>query len=88
MTWKVDFDPRAMKELEKLDKQVQIRIIKFIKQRIELSDDCKNIGLPLKGNLSGLWKYRVGDYRLICKIEHKKLHVLIINVGHRKNIYT
>ncbi len=87
MTWTVEFDPKAISELEKLDKQAQIRIIKFIRKRIEKSDDCKNIGLPLKGNLSGLWKYRIGDYRLICRIEQKKCHVLIISIGHRKDIY-
>jgi addiction module toxin, RelE/StbE family len=87
MTWKVEFDPRAFTELKKLDKQIQLRIVRFIKQRIELSDDCRIIGIPLKGTLGGLWKYRVGDYRLICQIEHKKFCVLIVNVGHRKNIY-
>ena len=87
MTWKVEFDPRALTELEKIDKQTQIRIVNFIKQRIEPSDDCKIIGTSLKGSLSGLRKYRVGDYRLVCHIEHKKTHVLIVNIGHRKNVY-
>jgi len=87
MTWKVDFDPRAILELEKLDKQVQVRIIKFIQQRLEPSIDCRNIGFPLKGKLSGLWKYRIGDYRLVCHIEQKECKILIISVGHRKNIY-
>jgi len=70
MIWKVEFDPRALTELKKIDKQTQIRIIKFIKQRIEPSDDCRAIGTALKGNLGGLWKYRIGDYRLVCHIEH------------------
>lgn len=84
MIWKVEFDPRAIAELKKVDKQVQIRIVNFIKKRIEPSDDCRNIGTPLKGEFKGLWKYRVGDYRLVCHIEHKKFHVLIVSVGHKK----
>jgi len=84
---KVEFDPRALVELENLDQQIQIRILKFIKQRIEPNRDYKNVGIPLKGNLSGLWKYRIGDYRLVCRIDQKKSQILVVSVGHRKNIY-
>lgn len=87
MTWKVEFDPRAFAELKKLDQIAQIRILKFIKQRIEKSSNPQLIGFPLKGTLSGLWKYRIGDYRLICHFEHAILCIRVINVGHRKNIY-
>lgn len=87
MILKVEFDPRALIELENLEQQVQIRIIKFIKQRIESNKDYKNVGMLLKGDLSGLWKYRIGDYRLVCQIDQKKSQVLVVSVGHRKNIY-
>jgi mRNA interferase RelE/StbE len=83
---KINFDPRVFDELKKLDKQVQHRIIKFIRQRLESNEDPKRIGSSLSGKLSGLWKYRIGDYRLVCQIEDNT-KILIVHVGHRKNVY-
>lgn len=87
MTWKIEFDPRALDELKKLDKQAQQRIIKFIRQRLEIDENPRRIGASLTGKLSGLWKYRVGDYRLVCHINDNLIEVLIVHVGHRKEIY-
>lgn len=84
MEWKIEFDKKATVELLKLDKQVQKRIIKFIEK---IKNNPKSLGAPLHSNLSGLWKYRVGDYRLISKFEDKKLIILIISVGHRSKVY-
>ena len=87
MAWKIDFDPAALRELAKLDKPVERRILKFLRERVAKLDDPRQIGARLQGILSGLWKYRVGDYRLICSIEDDRLVVLVLRVGHRREVY-
>ena len=87
MAWKIDFDPAALKELAKLDKPVERRIVKFLRERVAKLGDPRQIGARLQGILSGLWKYRVGDYRLICSIEDDRLVVLVLRVGHRREVY-
>jgi mRNA interferase RelE/StbE len=87
MAWKIDFDPAALKELEKLEKPVKRRILKFLLERVGNLDDPRQIGARLQGTLSGLWKYRVGDYRLICSLEHDRLVVLVLRIGHRREVY-
>lgn len=87
MNWRVEFHPKAFTALQKLDRMAQVRISKFINQRIKNSADPKILGAPLKGKFAGLWKHRTGDYRLICHIDHAIFFVLIVNIGHRKSIY-
>jgi mRNA interferase RelE/StbE len=87
MAWKVEFDPAALKELKKLDKPVEKRILKFLRERIEKLGDPRQVGARLQGTLSGFWKYRVGDYRLICALENDRLVVLVLRVGHRREVY-
>ena len=87
MTWKIEFDPAAIKELEKLDKTVERRIVKFLRERLASLDDPRQIGGSLQATKSGLWKYRVGDYRINCSLEHDRLVVLILQIGHRRDIY-
>ncbi len=87
MAWKIEFDPAALKELEKLDKPVERRILKFLHERVVKLDDPRQIGARLQGTLSGLWKYRIGDYRLICSLEDDRLVVLVLRVGHRREVY-
>lgn len=87
MAWKIEFDPAALKELSKLDKAVEQRILKFLCERLARLDDPRKIGASLQGTLSGLWKYRVGDYRLICSLENDRLAVLVLRIGHRGEIY-
>lgn len=82
-TWTIEFEFAARRELDKLDKPVANRILKFLHQRIARLDDPQKIGEKLQGTLSPYWKYRVGDYRLICSIEHARLVVLVLRVGHR-----
>jgi mRNA interferase RelE/StbE len=83
----IDWDSQASRELHKLDKQVQREIIKYLDEKIAPQDDPRVFGEPLTANLKGLWRYRVGDYRLICKITQSRLHILVIKVGHRKKVY-
>ena len=85
MTWKIKWEDFAVKQLRKLDKQVEKRIISYLK-KIVLENPRKQ-GKPLTGDKSRFWRYRMGEYRIICRIMDDELIVLIIAVGHRKEIY-
>jgi len=87
MVWKVKFAHEAEKDLKALDKQYAKKILKYLSERIATSEDPRRFGEPLKANLSGLWKYRVGTYRIICDMQDKVLTVLILRVGHRREVY-
>lgn len=88
MAWAVELSEEADRELSKLDAQHRKRILKFLYHRVAKLDNPRSIGQALQGTRFGeFWKYRVGDYRLICKIEDNRLIVLVLRVGHRKEIY-
>ena len=87
MTWKVEFDDRAAKELRKLDRQAQQDILRYLRKRIATKEDPRRFGKPLSGDLALFWRYRVRDYRMICHIEDDGLLVLVLRLGHRKDIY-
>ena len=87
MAWIVEVGEEAQKQLKNLDKPIRERIIGYLLDRI---DGCKNprhFGEPLKENLGGLWRYRVGDYRIVCEIQDWKVVVLVLAVAHRREIY-
>jgi mRNA interferase RelE/StbE len=88
MAYSVELAESADRELSKLDAQQAKRILKFLHERVAKLDDPRSIGEALHGSRLGeFWKYRVGDYRLIAKIEDDRLVVLVLRVGHRKEIY-
>lgn len=87
LTWIVEFDDAAAKELRKLDHQAQQEILRYLRKRIATDEDPRRFGKPLSRDLSGLWRYRVRNYRIICNIEDDKLVVLILRASHRKDIY-
>jgi len=88
MAYNVELSESAERELGKLDAPQAKRILKFLHQRVAKLEDPRSIGEALHGSRLGeFWKYRVGDYRLICKIEDDRLIVLVLRVGHRKEIY-
>jgi mRNA interferase RelE/StbE len=87
MAWKIDFSPTALKQLNKLDKSIANRILRFLHERVQDLDDPRKIGARLQGTLSEFWKYRVGDYRLICSLEDDRFVVLVLRIGHRREIY-
>ena len=87
MTWIVEFDDAAAKELRKLDRQAQQEILRYLRKRIATDEDPRRFGKPLARDLSGLWRYRVRNYRMICNIEDDKLVVLVLRAGHRKDVY-
>jgi len=85
--WAVEFDDRARRELRKLDAKIQQAILSYLRSRIAVADDPRRFGKPLRRNLAGLWRYRVEDYRLICRIEEARVVVLVLQVGHRREVY-
>jgi len=88
MAYNVELSAEVDRELGKLDAQQAKRILKFLHERVAKLDDPRSIGQALRGSRLGeFWKYRVGDYRLICKIEDDRLLVLVLHVGHRMEIY-
>ena len=85
-SWKADFTPEARRQFERLDRSVQRRIQTYLNENV-LAGDPRRFGRALRGDLSGLWRYRVGDFRLIAKLEDAILTVVIIKTGHRSAIY-
>lgn len=88
MAWKVELDEAAERDLDKLDPQISRRILKFLYTRVAKLDDPRGIGEALRGSrLGNFWKYRVGDYRVICDIQDRQVLVLVLRVGNRREIY-
>ena len=87
MSWELEFDRRAIRELKKLSPNAKQEILGYLESRIATDEDPRRFGKELKANLSGLWRYRVGDYRIICRIIDNKLVVIVIAVGHRRDVY-
>lgn len=84
---RIELDPHALSELDRRDPQHQRRIVRFLRERIEPLDDPRSVGEPLRGPLRELWKYRVGDFRIICDIQDQLVRVLVLRIGHRREVY-
>ena len=88
MAWSIDLDPRARRELKQLDPQVARRINSFLFERIAPLESPRSIGEALKGTEFGdLWKYRVGNYRIIASIEDRLVRILVVRIGNRREVY-
>lgn len=87
MAWRVEISDTAKRELKKLGKQAQREILDYLKQRIETDESPQRFGSPLRRSLAGLWRYRVGDHRIICEIRQSEVVVLMLRVGHRSKVY-
>ncbi len=87
MAWRIELSETANKQLAKLDKTEARRITKFLRERLVASDNPRIVGKALSGPLGGLWRYRVGDYRLICEIQDGVLCVLVLKIGNRRDVY-
>ena len=85
--WRVEITRNAEKQIEKLDRSAQSSILRFLHERVEAIANPRQLGKPLHGEKGGLWRYRVGDYRLICEIQDERVTVLVVTVGHRKDVY-
>ena len=86
--WIAEFDPDAVRDLKKLDRQVQSRIFSFLRDRVAALEDPRSIGEALAGpTLGRYWKYRVGDWRIICDIQDQRIIVRVLRVGNRRDVY-
>jgi mRNA interferase RelE/StbE len=73
--------------MKRLDKTAQLQVLNYFDDRIALSDDPRSFGKPLKSTFFGLWRYRIGNYRAICRIEDEKLVILVVRIAHRSKVY-
>ncbi|MFM2006155.1 MAG: hypothetical protein RLZZ09_1810 [Pseudomonadota bacterium] len=88
MAWRIELDPAAERELSRLDKPVARRILSFLHERVAPADDPRSLGAALKGSRMGtLWRYRVGDYRIIASIEDAEVTILVVRIGGRGDVY-
>lgn len=88
LAFEIEFDPDALKDLKKLDRTVQQRLIGFLKLRVAPLDSPRDLGEALTGaKLRSYWKYRVGDWRIICDIQDRKVVVRVLRVGNRREVY-
>jgi mRNA interferase RelE/StbE len=87
LAWKIEYDAGAVKDLRKLDRQVQREILDYMDRRIAKADDPRAFGKPLRHTKFGLWRYRLRDYRIICQLQDAKLIVLVVAIGHRSTVY-
>jgi len=85
--WRVEFDRAAARDLRKLGAEAQRMILRFLRERIATADDPRRFGRALARDLKGLWLYRVGDYRIVASIEDDRFIVLVVTVGHRREVY-
>ncbi len=87
MAWIIEYSETAAKLLKKLDKSISKRILDYMDERILNAENPRASGKALSGPLSTLWRYRVGDYRIICDIQDQRLRVLVLTLGNRKDVY-
>lgn len=87
MNWDYSISERALKELRKLGHVPSKQILDFLDQRIKDAQDPRQFGKSLTGDLGEYWRYRVGDYRLLCEIKDDALIVLVVKAAHRRNVY-
>ena len=86
-SWRVEFDRAAARDLRKLGADAERRVLRFLRERIAGSSDPRALGHALTGDRKGLWRYRVGDYRLVASFEDDRFVVLVVTVGHRREVY-
>lgn len=86
MAWKIEIDKGVQRSMKKLDRNVAKRIIAKLREISQL-EDPRSTGKALVGNLAELWRYRVGDYRIVCDIEDEVLLILVIDIAHRSKVY-
>lgn len=88
MAWTIEYTDTARNQLGKLDKKIARRIVDYMDRRVAGSEDPRSAGRALTGLLGDLWRYRVGDYRVICDIQDTALRVLVVRIGNRREVYS
>jgi len=87
LVWTVSFNHYASRQIRRLNKTAQIRILKYLNNTLEGIDDPNLYGKPLRGKPEGRWRYRTGDYRIICRLDHTSKMIVVLDAGHRSAIY-
>ena len=87
MAWTIKYTDTARTLLKKIDKQAARRILDFMDERVAVMENPRSSGKALTGQLGRLWRYRVGDYRIICDIQDEDLYVLVVKIGNRRDVY-
>lgn len=87
MAWTIEYTDVALSQLRKLDKAAARRILNYMDRGVAPLDDARSLGKALRGPLGEFWRYRVGDYRIICDLKDEKLRVLVVRLGNRKDVY-
>jgi len=87
MKWALEFTPDAKKQLERLDRYTQRLIASWIQKHLLGGVDPRATGKPLAANFAGYWRYRIGDYRMVCKIVDQRILVIVMRIGHRSDVY-
>lgn len=87
MAWTIEYSRQAERQLKRLDRSVAASILDYMDNRVAPLDEPRALGKPLTGGLRGLWRYRVGDYRIICRIEDERVTIVVIELGHRRDVY-
>jgi len=85
--WTIEFVPEAAKELKKLGRAEAARIIRTLEEQIAILEDPRALGAPLTGDHAGYWRWRIGDYRVIARIEEQRVTILVVRVAHRREVY-
>jgi len=85
--WRVEFDRAAVRDLRKLGAEAESRVLRYLRERIAGSTDPRRLGHALTGDRKGLWRYRIGDYRIVAAIEDDRFVVLVVAIGHRRDVY-
>jgi mRNA interferase RelE/StbE len=87
LAWTIDYTQSAKNQIKKLDKAVARRIVEFMNKRVAKQEDPRTLGKALSGPLGSLWRYRVGDYRIMCELQDSAVTVLVVRIRHRREIY-
>lgn len=87
MAWTIEYTDTAKKQIGKLHRQTAARIVDYLEKRVATAGNPRSIGKPLKGPLGELWRYRIGDYRVVCEIDDNRLLILVARVGNRREVY-
>lgn len=87
MAWTIEYSEAAKRSLKRLDRQAAKRIMDFMDTRVAVADNPRRIGKALQEPLDRYWAFRVGDYRAICELRDEVLHVLVLKIGHRSDVY-
>ncbi|HYN46802.1 MAG TPA: type II toxin-antitoxin system RelE/ParE family toxin [Allosphingosinicella sp.] len=85
--WRIEYEPLAQKQLKKIDRTAAVRIVKTLQRDLDRHGDPRTFGEAMIGDWTGFWRYRVGNYRAICRIEDRVVTVFVLEVGHRREIY-